>query len=218
MGVWVLGPAKRNGTFELTIDSVSKSYGSRRVLRDVTAHAVAGQVLVIAGPNGSGKSTLVKMIARLIRPTDGRVLWKLDGQTLPAADARKVVGMVSPDLTFYDELSAIENLRFFAQVRGLSARSELAESLLGRFGLGGRGRDPVGAYSSGMKQRLKYAFALMHDPPLLLVDEPTANLDERGVALVYDAIAQARLSKCIVIATNEPEEVRLGDVIIQLGA
>jgi ABC-type multidrug transport system ATPase subunit len=69
-----------------------------------------------------------------------------------------------------------------------------------------------------MKQRLKYAFALMHDPALLLLDEPTANLDERGVALVHDAIAQARLSRCIVIATNEPEEVRLGDVIIQLGA
>ena len=69
-----------------------------------------------------------------------------------------------------------------------------------------------------MKQRLKFAFALMHNPPLLLLDEPTANLDERGVALVYDAIAQARPCKCIVIATNEPEEVRLGDVIIQLGA
>ncbi len=214
----MLGPAERHDRFELTIDSVSKSYGARRVLRDVTARAVAGQVLVIAGPNGSGKSTLVKVIARLTRPTDGRVLWKLDGRTLPVTDARRVVGMVSPDLTVYDEMSAIENLRFFAQVRGLGAGPELAKSLLDRFGLGGRGRDLVGAYSSGMKQRLKYAFALMHDPPLLLLDEPTANLDERGIALVHDAIAQARLSKCIVIATNEPEEVRLGDVIIQLGA
>ncbi len=176
----MLGPAERHDRFELTIDSVSKSYGARRVLRDVTARAVAGQVLVIAGPNGSGKSTLVKVIARLTRPTDGRVLWKLDGRTLPVTDARRVVGMVSPDLTVYDEMSAIENLRFFAQVRGLSAGPELAKSLLDRFGLGGRGRDLVGAYSSGMKQRLKYAFALMHDPPLLLLDEPTANLDERG--------------------------------------
>jgi len=214
----MLGPAKRHGAFELTIDSVSKSYGARRVLRNVTARAVAGQVLVIAGPNGSGKSTLVKMIARLTRPTDGRVLWKLDGQTLPAADARRIVGMVSPDLTFYDELSAIENLRFFAQVRGLSAAPEFVKSLFDRFELRGRSGDLVGAYSSGMKQRLKYAFALMHDPQLLLLDEPTANLDERGVALVHDAIAQARLCRCVVIATNEPEEVRLGDVVIQLGA
>jgi heme exporter protein A len=213
-----LGPATRHSRFELTIDSVSKSYGSRRVLRDVTARAATGQVLVIAGPNGSGKSTLVKMVARLVRPTDGRVLWKLDGCTLPATDVRRVVGLASPDLAFYDELSAIENLRFFARVRGVSERPELIESLLDRFGLGGRGGDLVGAYSSGMKQRLKYAFALMHDPPLLLLDEPTANLDERGVALVYDTIAQARLCKCVVIATNEPEEVRLGDVIIQLGA
>lgn len=214
----MLDPAERQGGFELIIDSVSKSYGARRVLRDVTARVVNGQVLVIAGPNGSGKSTLVKMIARLARPTDGRVLWKLDGRPLPAADVRNAIGMVSPDLTFYDELSAIENLRFFAQVRGLSAMPEFIKSLLDRFGLGGRGDDLVGAYSSGMKQRLKYAFALMHNPPLLLLDEPTANLDESGVALVHDVIAQTRLSKCVVIATNEPEEVRLGDVVIQLGA
>ncbi len=213
-----MGSAERQGRFELAIDSVSKSYGSRRVLRNVSALAGTGQVVVIAGPNGSGKSTLVKVTARLIRPTEGRVLWKLNGRELPAADVRRVIGMVSPDLTFYDELSAIENLRFFAQVRGVSATPEFAESLLDRFGLGGRGGDLVGAYSSGMKQRLKYAFALMHDPPLLLLDEPTANLDERGIALVRDTIAQAKLCRCIVIATNEPEEVRLGDVIIELGA
>lgn len=213
-----MGLEKGRTEFELAIDSVSKSYGSRRVLRNVTARVTAGQVLVIAGPNGSGKSTLVKVVARLIRPTDGRVLWKMDGKALPAADVRSAVGMVSPDLTFYDELSAIENLRFFAQVRGLGASPEFVRSLLDRFGLGGRGSDLVGAYSSGMKQRLKFAFAVMHDPPLLLLDEPTANLDERGVALVHDTIAQARLRTCVVIATNEPEEVRLGDVICQLGA
>jgi heme exporter protein A len=214
----MLDPLTGQGGFELIVDSVSKSYGARRVLRDVTARAGAGQVLVIAGPNGSGKSTLIKIVARLIRPTNGRVLWKLDGRALTAADVRRAIGMVSPDLTLYDELSAIENLRFFAQVRGLSATPEFVKSLLDRFGLRGRSGDLVGAYSSGMKQRLKFAFALMHNPPLLLLDEPTANLDERGIALVYDTIAQARLCKCVVIATNEPEEVRLGDVIIQLGA
>jgi len=214
----VLDPAEGHVRLELIIDSVSKSYGARRVLHDVTARAGTGQVLVIAGPNGSGKSTLVRMVARLARPTDGRVLWKLDGRALPATDIRRAIGMVSPDLTLYDELSAAENLRFFAQVRGLSATPEFVRSLLDRFGLGGRGGDLVRAYSSGMKQRLKYAFALMHDPPLLILDEPTANLDGRGVALVHDTIAQARLRKCVVMATNEPEEVRLGDVVIQLGA
>jgi heme exporter protein A len=230
---------EQQGGFELVIDSVSKSFGARHVLRSVSARAQTGQVMVVAGPNGSGKSTLVKLAARIVRPTEGRVLWKLDGRELSAADTRRVVGLVSPDLNFYDELSAIENLRFFARVRGLGTTDsaakgaisstatkaatrtgshESAESLLDRFQLAGRGDDLVGAYSSGMKQRLKYAFALMHNPPLLLLDEPTANLDERGIALVRDTIAQAGASKCVVIATNEPEEVRLGDILIQLRA
>lgn len=208
----------RNDVFELVIHSVSKSFGTRQALRAVSALATTGQVLVVAGPNGSGKSTLVKVAARLLRPTEGRVLWKLNGRELPTCDARRMAGMVSPDLAFYDELSAKENLRFFACTRGIDSTPEFVESLLDRFGLGGRGDDLVGAYSSGMKQRLKYAFALMHDPPLLLLDEPTANLDERGIELVNDTIAQARHSKCIVVATNEPEEVRLGDVAIELGA
>ncbi len=208
----------RTDVFELVIHSVSKSFGTRQALRAVSALATTGQVLVVAGPNGSGKSTLVKVAARLLRPTEGRVLWKLNGRELPTCDARRMAGMVSPDLAFYDELSAKENLRFFACTRGIDSTPEFVESLLDRFGLGGRGDDLVGAYSSGMKQRLKYAFALMHDPPLLLLDEPTANLDERGIELVNDTIAQARHSKCIVVATNEPEEVRLGDVAIELGA
>jgi heme exporter protein A len=241
---------EQQGGFELVIDSVSKSFGARHVLRSVGARAQTGQVMVVAGPNGSGKSTLIKLAARIVRPTEGRVLWKLDGRELSTADTRRVVGLVSPDLNFYDELSAIENLRFFARVRGVGTTDsaakgaidgtdsaakgaisstatkaatrtgsrESAESLLDRFQLAGRGDDLVGAYSSGMKQRLKYAFALMHNPPLLLLDEPTANLDERGIALVRDTIAQAGASKCVVIATNEPEEVRLGDILIQLRA
>ena len=203
--------------FELVLESVSKSYGARQVLRSVSATVRTGQVLAITGPNGSGKSTLIKAVCRLIRPTHGRILWKLGGKEVPAEARRKIIGFVSPDLMFYDELTAAENLRFFAQVRGMKIADEDIESALDSLHLGGRGSDVVGSYSSGMKQRLKYAYALQHDPPLLLLDEPTANLDTQGVSLVHDLIEDSKRSKCIVIATNEPEEVGLGDIVIKLG-
>jgi heme exporter protein A len=204
--------------FELALESVSKSYGARQVLRSVSATVRTGQVLAITGPNGSGKSTLIKVACRLVRPTHGQVLWKLGGKEIPAEAGRKIIGFISPDLVFYDELTAAENLRFFAQARGIKITDEDIESALRSLHLRGRGADVVGSYSSGMKQRLKYAFALQHDPPLLLLDEPTANLDTQGVSLVHDLIEDSKRSKCIVIATNEPEEVGLGDIIIKLGA
>lgn len=203
--------------FELVLESVSKSYGTREVFSSISATARTGQVLAITGPNGSGKSTLIKAVCRLIRPTQGRILWKLDGKEVAAEARRKIVGFVSPDLMLYDELTAAENLTFFAQMRGMKLTEEEVEATLDRLHLGGRGNDTVGSYSSGMKQRLKYAFALQHNPPLLILDEPTANLDVQGVSFVHSLIESLGKSKCVVIATNEPEEVDLGDIIIKLG-
>ncbi len=174
--------------------------------------------MVVTGPNGSGKSTLLKIAARLMRPTSGQVTWRADGRELGIETARTVLGMVSPDLTLYDELTAVENLMFFSRVRGLAGARGAAPGLLAQLGLAGRGDDLVGTFSSGMKQRLKYAFALMHHPSLLLLDEPTANLDEQGSAMVRGIIDAARRDTCIVMATNEPEEVSWGDFVIKLGA
>jgi len=174
--------------------------------------------MVVTGPNGSGKSTLLKIAARLMRPTSGQVTWRADGRELGIEAARTVLGMVSPDLTLYDELTAVENLMFFSRARGLAGARGAAPNLLAQLGLAGRGDDLVGTFSSGMKQRLKYAFALMHHPSLLLLDEPTANLDEQGSAMVRGIIDAARRDTCIVMATNEPEEVSWGDFVIKLGA
>lgn len=223
--------------FELSLEQVSHSFGKRRVLTSVSAAVRAGQVMVVTGPNGSGKSTLIKIAARLIRPASGRVVWRAGGRELGMDAAKGVVGLVSPELTLYDELTAIENLLFFARVRGWSGHGLVrwrglagaedvaagggararARAILEQVGLEGRGDDLVGTYSSGMKQRLKYAFALMHSPALLLLDEPTANLDEAGTEIVRRIIAEARGSACVVVATNEPEEVTWGDAVIRLG-
>ncbi|OPZ63763.1 MAG: putative ABC transporter ATP-binding protein YxlF [Firmicutes bacterium ADurb.Bin506] len=204
-------------SFELSLDQVSRTFGSRRALKPLTASVSTGQVMVVTGPNGSGKSTLLKIVARLMRPTSGRVTWRSDGKELGIEASRTLLGMVSPDLTLYDELTAIENLAFFSRVRGVAGTRASSERILAELGLAGRGDDLVGAFSSGMKQRLKFAFALMHRPRLLLLDEPTSNLDEQGVLMVRGLIEAARNDTCIVIATNEPEEVLWGDFVIKLG-
>jgi heme exporter protein A len=114
-------------------------------------------------------------------------------------------------------LTAIENLRFFANVRGVGGTDKDFRSLIGRLGLEGREDDRVKLFSSGMKQRMKYAFALLHEPAVLLLDEPTANLDEAGAALVDEVIRERKKEGIVVIATNETDETGYGDKVIELG-
>ncbi|MCR4427170.1 MAG: ABC transporter ATP-binding protein [Firmicutes bacterium] len=203
---------------ELRFESVSKSFGERRVLREVSASIRTGQILAVAGPNGSGKSTLLRIAAGLLHPSSGRVRLIRGGTDASSSARRALIGMVSPDLTLYDELSALENLRFFARVRQIDDSTQRLLALLDLVGLAGRHHDLTGSYSSGMKQRLRYAFALLHNPPVLLLDEPTANLDEAGAALVRRLIDERKQPSCVVLASNEPEEVALGDVVVRLGS
>lgn len=119
-----------------------------------------GEIGVIMGANGAGKSTLLKIIAGLLPPTSGTAQVTVDGIELDAMQRRQVLGYVAPDLTLYRELTGVENLEFFARVRGIRLERSRLKTLLELVGLKGRGRDLVGAYSSGMRQRLKYAFAL----------------------------------------------------------
>ena len=201
---------------QLELQGVTAGYGARRVLADVTLTLRGGETLVVAGQNGSGKSTLLRLLCGLQRPTAGEVSYLVGGRRLRPDEARELVGWVAPDLQLYRELTALENLEFFARVRGLRrARAEL-EALLEQVGLGGRGGDPLAAYSSGMAQRLRYAYALLHRPPVLLLDEPTVTLDERGAALVERVVAAQRERGITVIATNDPRELRYGDYVLRL--
>jgi heme exporter protein A len=201
----------------LRLEGVARRFGRRRVFEGVTVEVAHGEVLVVTGANGSGKSTLLLVIAGLLRPTRGRVVASQDGKLLPESERREWLGMVSPDLTLYPELTALENLRFFERLRGRHPRDAELVALLERVGLAGRENDGVGTFSSGMRQRLKYAFALSHQPRVLLLDEPTANLDVSGVSMVEDVIAEQRGRGVLVLATNEPEEVRHGDRCLALG-
>ena len=200
----------------LEIDDLAAGYGARRVFAGVSLELRRGETLVVAGANGSGKSTLLRLLCGLQRPTTGSVTYVAGDRRLRPDEARDLVGWVAPDLQLYRELTAIENLAFFAEVRGLRrARAEL-EELLGEVGLGGRGGDLLAAYSSGMAQRLRYAYALLHRPGVLLLDEPTVTLDERGAALVERIVATQRERGIAVIATNDPRELRYGDYVLRL--
>jgi len=198
------------------LQNIGKRYGRLRVLRKVQAEVQSGQVLVIAGRNGSGKSTLLRIVAGLTRPTSGQVLFSQDGRTLAGEERRRQIGLVAVDVALYGELTAWENLSFFARVRGRRLSVAEGEPLLAAVGLAGRAEDLVQTYSSGMRQRLKYACALLHAPPFLLLDEPGSNLDEAGRAIVEGIITRQRAQGLVVLATNEPREVAYGDTVLRL--
>jgi heme exporter protein A len=204
-------------SLQLDIADVSASYGARTVFHHISLILRAGEVLVVSGANGSGKSTLLRVLCGLQKPTGGTVSYRWNGASSPPRDATHLIGWVSPDLALYRELTGAENLRFFAAVRGLPTSATDVEGLLSRVGLGGRGDDRVSSYSSGMAHRLRYAYALLHRPPVLLLDEPTVTLDERGAGVVDSLIEAQRQKGITVVATNDPRELRYGDYILTLG-
>lgn len=199
----------------LHLENLSKSFGATKVLDGLSLRAEHGTVLSIAGPNGSGKTTLLRIVAGLLRPSAGTV--ECGGEERVPWDAarkRGGIGYVSPDLSLYEALSARENLDFFARVRGAAADSQ---ALLEYVGLGARGDEPIGSFSSGMRQRLKLAFAMQAQPAILLLDEPGVTLDEGGRELVRRIVAEQRARGLVLVASNDPEEVRYGDDTLLLG-
>ncbi len=201
----------------LELDDLAIDYGTRRVVSGVSLTLHAGETLAVAGANGSGKSSLLRVLCGLQRPSRGVARYVVAGEIMQPDAARALIGWLSPDLQLYRELTAHENLRFFAQVRGLQLSDADLEALLTDVGLGGRGNDLLAAYSSGMAQRLRFAYALLHNPPILLLDEPTVTFDERGAALFERVAERQRNRGILVIATNDPRELRYGDYVLRLG-
>ena len=180
-------------------------YGFRRVLRGISLEARPGDPVAVVGPNGSGKSTLVRILAGVLTPTGGEVTLTVGGAEVESEDIAHRVGLVTPDLRLYPPLSARETLDFLARVRGKGRDGVLPT--LARVGLADRADDRVSTFSTGMRQRLRLATALLHDPPVLLLDEPGATLDESGRDLVAELVADA--SRAVVLATNDVEEIAL---------
>jgi len=162
-------------TTAIELADLGRAYGERVALAGVSLTLPAGSTLVVFGPNGAGKSTLLRILATLLRPTTGTV--RVLGGELPreAWKVRGRVGLLGHEPMLYRELSARENLRYHARLHGVAA--ERVDELLDAVGLGARAGDPISTYSRGMVQRAAAARAVLHDPELLLLDEPRANLD-----------------------------------------
>ncbi|MBM3494438.1 MAG: ABC transporter ATP-binding protein [Armatimonadetes bacterium] len=197
---------------------VSKRFGSRRLFSNLSARAKAGRVLGVGGPNGSGKSTLVKVVAGLVTPDSGSVHVCISGNRLCPSVRRSHIGLVAPDIGLYASLTAAEHVEYYAELRGVPARSGEVAVALERVGLSGKRRTPVGAYSSGMRQRLRYACAIIHRPAVLLLDEPFMALDGEGVHLVEALVDRQRTHGVCIIAGNSASELALADDVVMLGA
>jgi heme exporter protein A len=183
-------------------EGLRKVFDRRVIFDGITFSVASGQTLLISGRNGSGKSTLVKIVAGVLSPSGGTV--KISGLVQGGDFSRQAsLGMVSPYLQLYEEFSAEENLRHASAIRGMAYDRSHALGLLRRVGLFERKDDPVRAYSSGMKQRAKFAFALLHRPPLLLLDEPMANLDPDGIQMVRSLMEEHRGEGALIVATND---------------
>jgi heme exporter protein A len=174
--------------FEIETRNLTKDFGHLQALRGVDLELPAGEFLTIIGPNGAGKSTLLRCIAGLSKPTRGQVL--LRGQTLDAGatEVRRRIGLVSHESLLYDDLTAVENLRFYGRMYDVESLDQRIDELLRRLGLVWRAHDPVRTYSRGMQQRLAIARALLHHPSVILLDEPYTGLDEQAAEQLHDML------------------------------
>lgn len=206
MKPWSLKMARESSGWLVEIRGVWKSYAAAPVLREVWLEIPPGQILALLGPNGAGKSTLLRLIAGLLRPTRGEV--RIGGRA-PAADPllRRFVGLAGHVSFLYGHLTAIENLAFYADLYGLS--KDRAEALLEQFDLAPSRHHLVRTLSRGLVQRLSLARAMLHDPRVLLLDEPFTGLDATAARRLMDRLGELRTQQRIVVmATHAWQEAR----------
>jgi heme exporter protein A len=192
----------------VSLTEISRHYGRRRALSRITFAAAGGDVVGLLGPNGAGKSTLIGIIATLVAPTSGDLRFgELRARDGPAVRAR--IGLLAHELHLYPELTAFQNLAFFSRLYGLDA-SAVVPAALERANLSDRAHDEVSSFSRGMRQRLALERALIHQPRLVLLDEPFTGLDDAAVAFVSDRLRTLAAQGCIVILATHDLDIADG--------
>lgn len=196
---------------EINCEDLSKTFSGKTIFKNLSFKISSSQSITITGKNGSGKSTLIKLIANLIHASGGKISIEENQKEILRDNWFKKTGLLSPYLNLYDELTASENLEFFYRLKTekkIFPENEIS-SLLKRVNLYEKRNEPLKNYSSGMKQKLKLAFALLTDPPILLLDEPLTNLDKDGVDLVYEICREQKEKGILILATNNEEDKEL---------
>jgi len=188
----------------LAVVDVARHYGRRKALSQVSFTCEPGEIVGLLGPNGAGKSTLLNILATLLAPSKGRVEYGDRSGEQGGASVRAQIGMLGHDLFLYPELTAHENLTFFAHLYGLANVPAVVDAALERANLSARANDYVGGFSRGMRQRVALERALLHDPRLILLDEPFTGLDQASTrALVARLQERQRAGRMIVLATHD---------------
>jgi heme exporter protein A len=197
----------------LTVDDVSRHFGRRRAVSHVSFQVRAGEILGLLGPNGAGKSTMLAMLATLLRPSSGRIDYgrladgasdQQDASYAGGAALRARIGVLGHDLFLYPELTAAENLAFFAGLYNIANRQAAARSALERAGLADRAGDHVSTFSRGMRQRVALERALIHQPALVLLDEPFTGLDDASAGALVQRLQSLKAEGAlVVVATHD---------------
>lgn len=198
----------------LTIEKVSKYYGDRKALNHVSLTIPKGSCYGLVGPNGAGKSTLIKIISSIIQDYEGNVL---SNHTVFDRSIKRKIGYIPQEICIEQSISAFQNLCFFGKLYGLKGKrlQQRAEQILSYIGLSKRGKDRVYTFSGGMKRRLNIGCALMHEPTIIIMDEPTVGIDPQSRSYIFDMIEQLKQAGCTIIyASHYMEEVeRLCDEV-----
>ncbi len=204
--------------FIINISKVAKTFDGRNFLfKDVDFEISNGKSLVVTGINGSGKSTLLKIIAGIITPSKGAVKYTVDDKEVEKGNWHEHISFVSPYLNLYEEFTPLEHLSLFADIQGIKYNPELAKLNLEKVGIYKARKKEIKKFSSGMKQRMKFALALQNPSKLFFMDEPTSNLDKEGIETV-EKIFDEHISKggAVLIASNEDREIKLCDKMIDI--
>lgn len=196
--------------FQLTGKNLTKSFSNDTIFSDLSLSLSNGTVLAVTGKNGSGKSTLLKILATVLKPNSGTLELLIDNKAIKNESIISHIGFVAPYLNLYEEFTPVDLFRIFSKIRNKKFDEDQTKDLLKRFELFDRRRDQIYKFSSGMKQRVKYILALINDPFILFLDEPSTNLDESGISMAADIIDDFKSSnKAVIIASNDKNEIAL---------
>ena len=200
----------------LIANNISKNFSDSTIFKNINFEISSGQCLAITGRNGSGKTTLIRVLSQLIQPSKGKISFTKNSETIRKEKFYRYIGLVGPYLELYQDLTALENLNFFARMKEIKNYQDRISHLMEMIGLADREYDLVKTYSSGMKQRLKYVFALLNEPEILFIDEPRSNLDEQGIQTVYDLFREQKKDNLLILATNDTDDLQFADMRVDL--